>query len=181
MIHKIAKKLHLNVPKKIIKIEDIATKEEIEKARHSRHNEGKHIIPVPAIEVKRKHAQIFFNSIKIFIKRKFNIFKKEDVFEKSIVQPVFSDTNRGKVTISEEAITQMVMHCIKEFNPKIKVTKITLIHQSHFYKINISLRVAYGIQLSGLIHNLQNYIIENIEKFTGLIIKTVNITVDTIS
>ncbi|MDE5899069.1 MAG: hypothetical protein K2H09_07400, partial [Treponemataceae bacterium] len=53
MVSKIAMRLQLPQPQKIIRIEDIATKDEIEKAVKSRQIEGKHVIPVPSIEVKR--------------------------------------------------------------------------------------------------------------------------------
>lgn len=49
MVNKIAARLQLPQPQKIITIEEIATKEEIEKAIRSRRVEGKHVIPVPSI------------------------------------------------------------------------------------------------------------------------------------
>ena len=75
MVGKIAMRLQLPPPQKIIRIEDISTKEELEKAQKSRHIEGKHVIPVPSIEVKRSYPQIFSDSIKVFFKKK-NIFSK---------------------------------------------------------------------------------------------------------
>ena len=61
MVIKIAARLQLPQPSKIIKIEDIATREEIDKAIRSRQVEGKHVIPVPAIEIKRNYSQIFYD------------------------------------------------------------------------------------------------------------------------
>lgn len=179
MIHKIARLLHLPNPSKIISIEDIATEEEIKKAKRSRHTEGKHIIPVPAVEVKRKHSHIFFDSVKIFFKKRFGIFGKQEVFEKSVVQPIFS--NRGKVTISEHALSQMILHCVYEYDSSINVKKIIIIQEKHHYVINLFLNIDFGKQISGLIHDLQSYILESIEKYSGVMLKTVNITVDSIS
>ncbi|MCL2480658.1 MAG: hypothetical protein FWF38_02995, partial [Spirochaetaceae bacterium] len=71
MVSKIAKKLKLPQPSKIIRIEDIATKEEISKAIHSRNTEGKHIIPVPSVVIQRAYSSIFSNSIKVFMKKNF--------------------------------------------------------------------------------------------------------------
>lgn len=53
MVMKIAMRLQLPQPQKIIHIEEIASKEDIEKAIKSRQVEGKHVIPVPSIEVKK--------------------------------------------------------------------------------------------------------------------------------
>lgn len=52
MVQKIAKALKLPSIAKIIHIEDVATKQEMEKARFYRLKQGKHIIPVPTIELK---------------------------------------------------------------------------------------------------------------------------------
>ena len=70
MVMKIATRLQLPQPQKIIHIEEIASREEIEKAIKSRQVEGKHVIPVPSIEIKRNYSQIFSNSIKVFFQRK---------------------------------------------------------------------------------------------------------------
>ena len=125
MVMKIATRLQLPQPQKIIHIEEIASREEIEKAIKSRQVEGKHVIPVPSIEIKRNYSQIFSNSIKVFFQRK-NIFNKNDgkLFEKSIVQPEFS--KKGRIEISEAALTQMVMHCVSECEPAVRLNKMKI-------------------------------------------------------
>ncbi len=179
MVKKIAATLNLPQPAHIIKIQDIATLDEIEKARRSRDDEGKHIIPVPAIEVKKNYPHIFFQSIKVLLKKKFSFSKVHKEFEKTVVRPDYS--RKGKVTISEEALTQMVLHCVNEFDPAIKVAKISIKTESGKYIFNVFLDVPYGTQLSGDVYDLQRYILNNIERFTGIIIEAVNITVSKIS
>ncbi len=179
MIQRIARRLNLPSPSRIIKIEEVATPEEIETAKQSREQDGKHIIPVPAIEVKRRHSRIFFNAVRIFFKRQFGVLKKHDVFEKSIVRPVFA--NKGRISISEEALIQMVLHCVAEFDAKLTVNKVIFTEKRKNYGIEVLLTVPFKTQLSGSIHTLQNYILENIETYTGLILEEVSITIDTIS
>jgi uncharacterized alkaline shock family protein YloU len=179
MIQRIARRLNLPHPSRTINIEDVATPEEIEKAKHSRNREGKHIIPVPAVEVKRKHAHIFFNAVRIFFKRQFGLVRKHDIFEKSIVRPVFA--NKGRISISEEALTQMVLHCVAEFDPTLTVKKVIFTDLRNNYGIEILLTVPFRTQLSGSIHSLQQYILENIENYTGLVLEEVSITIDTIA
>ena len=179
MVHRIAKKLDLPAPSRLIRIEDVATTQEIERARRSRQKEGKHIIPVPAIEVKRSHGKIFFNSVRILFKRRFGLLKKHDVFEKSVVRPVYMD--RGKVSISEEALTQMVLHCVDDYDPSLKVTKVIIHAHAGDYGIEVLLQVPFRTELSGLLHNLQLHILENIEKFAGIALREVNITIDSIA
>ncbi len=179
MTKKIAKRLGLPPPSKIIKIEDIATTEEIDTARRIREEEGKHIIPVPAIEVKKNYPHIFFDSVKVLLSHRFRLFSKDKTFEKTVVRPQYS--KRGKVAISETALTQMVLHCIDEFNPELKVSKIIIHKNNENYSIEIILTIPYGTQISGDLHNLQRYITESLEQFTGILLNEVNITVGKIS
>ncbi len=179
MVKKIAKTLELPAPTKIIQIEDIATTEEINKAIHSRNTEGKHVIPVPAIEIKRNYPHIFYDSIKVFLHRRFSLRKRSKVFEKAVVRPEFS--KRGRITISEAAITQMVLHCAEEFDHTIRIDKVTVKNDISGYKLTIKIIVPFGTQLSGNIHTLQQYVIENIQRYTGIIIQEVNIVIDEFS
>ncbi|MCR5495519.1 MAG: hypothetical protein K6F15_07775 [Treponema sp.] len=182
MVMKIATRLQLPQPQKIIHIEEIASREEIEKAIKSRQVEGKHVIPVPSIEIKRSYPQIFSNSIKLFFRNK-SIFKKGSsdgkLFEKSIVQPEFS--KKGRIEISEAALTQMIMHCVYECDSALKVKKITIKTDKRGYKIIILLDVPFGTQLTGKVHKLQKFIIDKIESYTGILIEEVSIVIDKIT
>lgn len=181
MAGKIATRLQIPLPSKIIKIEDIANREEIEKAIRSRQIEGKHVIPVPAIEVKKSYSQIFHDSLRdIANKSKLNFLKKEtSVMEKSIVTPEFS--KKGRIEISEAALSQMAMHCINEFSQEIRIKKLSIKTDSRGYRLIITIDVPFGRQLTGEIHSLQQYIIENIEKYTGILIEEVSIIIDKIT
>lgn len=182
MVSKIAMRLQLPQPQKIIHIEEIATKEEIEKAQKSRHVEGKHVIPVPSIEVKKKYPQIFSDSIRDFF-TKHNIFTKKEnggkLIEKSIVQPEFS--KKGRIEISEAALIQMTMHCVNECDSDVKVKKITVKKDSRGYRLIVTIDVPFGTQLTGKVHRLQQYIIDKIESYTGILIEEVSIVIDKIS
>ncbi len=183
MVVKIATRLQLPPPSTVINIEDIATRDEIDKAIRSRQIEGKHVIPVPAIEIKRNYSQIFFDSIRVFLDSKkekmFSGKKGNKVFEKSVVRPEFS--KKGRVSISEAALTQMTMHCVTEFDPKIRVKKFTIKTNSRGYRLIITIDVPFGTQLTGEIYKMQQYIIENIEKYTGILIEEVSIIIDKIT
>jgi adenylate kinase family enzyme len=181
MANKIAARLQLPPPSKIIKIEDIASREEIDKAIRTRRIEGKHVIPVPSIEVKRSYPGIFYDAIKIFKRRRApgGIGAAFRVHEKSVVRPEYS--KRGKVIISEAALSQMVIHCVDEYNQNIRIKKILVRDEDMGYRLAITIDVPYGIQLGGNIHELQQYIIDNIERYTGILIEEVNIIIDKIT
>lgn len=184
MVSKIAMRLQLPQPQKIIRIEEIATKEEIEKAVKSRQVEGKHVIPVPTIEVKKNYPQILSSSMRdFFTQQKFFSKQSKDknckVIEKSIVQPEFS--KKGRIEISEAALTQMTMHCVNECAPDVKIKKITIKTDSRGYRLIVLIDVPFGTQLTGKIHRLQQYIIDKIESYTGILIEEVSIVIDKIS
>lgn len=183
MVSKIAMRLQLPQPQKIIHIEEIASKEEIEKAVKSRQVEGKHVIPVPSIEVQKSYPQIFSNSLHDFFSKK-NIFNKNNsnkgkMIEKSIVQPEFS--KKGRIEISEAALTQMVMHCVQESAPDVKIKKISIKTNARGYRLIVTIDVPFGTQLTGKVHKLQQYIIDKIETFTGILIEEVSIVIDKIT
>ncbi|HBG66787.1 MAG TPA: hypothetical protein DDW78_09985 [Treponema sp.] len=180
MVQKIAMRLQLPPPEKIIKIEDIASRDEIEKAIRSRQIEGKHVIPVPAIEVQKSYPQIFYKAMhEVLSKGRRMLRKKESLTEKSIVTPEFS--KKGRIEISEAALTQMTLHCVHELDSQIHVKKLTIKTDSSGYRLIITIDVPFGKQLTGLIHSLQTYIIDNIERFTGILIEEVSIIIDKIS
>ncbi|EFW38452.1 hypothetical protein DWQ65_09010 [Treponema phagedenis] len=179
MVNKIAMRLQIPQPQKIIKIEDIATTEEIETAMRSRNVEGKHVIPVPSVEVQRSYPQIFYNKIKLLFRGKQLVTTDQStIFEKSVVRPEFSKTD--KVEISEETLSQMLFHCVEEYDPAILIKKVVIRPEQNGYRLIMTVDVPYGTQLTGKIHKLRAYIIENLERYTGILIIDINIIVDKI-
>jgi adenylate kinase family enzyme len=178
MVNKIAARLQLPQPEKIINIEDIATQDEIERAIRTRRIEGKHVIPVPSIEIKRNYPAIFYDAIQIFKKKAGfgGIGPIPKVHEKSVVRPEYS--KRGKVIISEAALSQMVIHCVAEYNENIRIKKISVRDDGSGYRLVITVDVPFGTQLGGNIHAMQQYLIETIERYTGILIEEVNIIID---
>lgn len=182
MVQKIAVRLQLPQPFKIIRIEDIASTEDIERAIRSRRVEGKHVIPVPSIEIKRNYPQIFYDHVRVFLKGRKKMLSNSTmskVYEKSVVRPEFSKT--GRVIISEAALSQMVIHCVGEFDPAINIKKLTIKTDSRGYRLVIVIDVPFGTQLTGKIHQMQQYIVENIERYTGILVEEVHIVIDKIT
>lgn len=172
MVRRMAERLNLPPIEKYLRIEDIATREEIDLAQKSR-KEGNHVIPVPAVEVSKDMAPLLLDAVKVFFSQGFWRFWKPKEFEKSVVRPHFS--NRGRVTISESALTQMILHCVDEFDNQLRIRKVKVRETKNGYQISVFLQTNYGHQLSGRLHQLQSYILENIEKYTGLQLEEVNI------
>jgi adenylate kinase family enzyme len=178
MVNKIASRLQLSPPVKIIKIENIASQEEIDRAIRTRRIEGKHVIPVPSAEVKKNYPNIFYDAIRIF-KRQMapaGIGPMPTLHEKSVVRPEYS--KRGKVIITEEALSQLVIHHVDEYDKSIRIKKILVRDAEMGYRLVITIDIPYGIQLEEKILDLQKYLIDNIEYYTGILIEEVNIIID---
>lgn len=184
MVARVADVLELPPISQIIKIEEIASQKDIEHAIKSRFEEGKHVIPVPTIEVKRDYAQILSDSIRIFFKggKDKDGVKKSRFFEKSVVQPSYHDSGAGgTVTISEAALSQMILHCIDEYDGDILVRKIKVKMGRSGYCIDLFIDVPFGKTLTVELHELRSYILNNIQKYTGIIIDHLEIAIDNIS
>ncbi|PIE98408.1 MAG: hypothetical protein CR988_03730 [Treponema sp.] len=180
MVNKIAIRLQIPRPQKIILIEEIAKKEEIETAIRSRSIEGKHVIPVASIEIKRNYPQIFYDKIRLMFQRKKNAITPESnkYFEKSLVRPVFSKV--GTVEISKAALEQSLKKYVEEYDPNIVIKKTKIRLENSGYRLVITVDVPFLRQLTEHIDKLQKHIILNIEKYTGASISGVNIVIDKI-
>jgi ABC-type dipeptide/oligopeptide/nickel transport system ATPase component len=90
MVTRIATTLGLLPINRMISIEDVSTREEIVRALRIRAEQGKHIIPVPSVEIKRNYPHIFFESVKILLKAKKGLRRsEEEIVEKTVVRPEY--------------------------------------------------------------------------------------------
>ncbi len=177
MVNKIAKRLHLPKISKIIRIEDVASVDEIRAAQKSR-LDGKHVIPIPIMEVKKVYPNLVLHAIHMFVDEpKGLIFKrnKKRMIEKTIVRPGFGD--EGKISISETALLQMVSHCIEEYSEKIKLHKVQVIESNDGFSLILSINVNYSMNTPEKISKVQKIVKDKIEQFTGIPIKKVDIKI----
>lgn len=180
MVEKIVHVLELPEIQQIIKIEDIATTAEIAKARESRLKEGKHIIPVPTIELKPHFSGYLIDPLEIFFKKPKK--RRHKIGEKSIVRPTFS--YYGKLLISDAAIATIVGY-VATIDSEIPNTGQINIKNSHDKETGISIQlditVRYGNSLRSIAHEAQKRIKSMVEHMTGLLVKEVNISVKRLS
>lgn len=174
MVNKIAKRLDLPPVNRIFHIEDVSTPEDIETAMRIRYTEGKHVIPVPSIEVTRNYPQIVFDSMKVFLGK---AKRKNKGFEKTIVRPEFSRPDNEQ--LSDVTLIQMVRHCVDEYDKVLKVKKVRSIKQSDgSYTITIILQIPVRHYMTSTISDLQEYIRDCIEKYGGVMINRVAIEIE---
>ena len=73
------------------------------------------------------------------------------------------------------------MHCVDECAPDVKVKKISIKTDIRGYRLVVTIDVPFGTQLTGKVHKMQQYIIDKIETFTGILIEEVSIVIDKIT
>ena len=180
MIDKIIKALELPTASQVIMIEDIATAAEINKARESRLKDGKHVIPVPTIELKPHFSGYLIDPLEIFFKKPKS--RRRKIGEKSIVRPIFS--YYGKLLISDAVIATIVDY-VTTNDPQIPRASQIEVKNSHDEEkrvsISLDITVKYGNSLWDIAYEAQGRIKTMVEHMTGLVVKEVNITVKRLS
>ena len=176
MVNKIVAKLGLPPISRYIHIEEVASQEEIETAIRVRYTEGKHVIPVPAIEITRNYPQIVYDSMKVFF-RTGRLFSRKQSFEKTIVRPEFSRPDKED-NASEVNLMQMVKHCIDEYDKVIKVKKVKSKGEGENYSVYVTLQVPIKHYMGQTISELQDYIADSIEKYIGIRVFKVSIEIE---
>ena len=174
MAKRIAKTLDLPEIEKFIKIEDIATKEEIEDAKKMRHVEGKHIIPVPTFEIKQDFSGYFMHPSRIFTKT----YEDEDDEIKTIMRPTFSYL--GDFRISDNVIKTLVSHEAMKIKSVYKVTDVNIRTTNHGAHLDVTLILKYGENIPDVSKKIQSKIRDNLEKYTSINIRRVHIFVKNI-
>lgn len=174
MIELIRQRLDLPPPSRIIRIEEVSSPEERESARADR-LKGRHVIPVPAVEVRKNTAQLIIDGIKVLIGARLNWLRRRRRWEKTVVRPPFHQD--GKVTISPAALKSLVLHCLNEFGAQIGFESCKIRQKHGKYSINLYVSAVYGLELQMEVPRLQAYVKDSIERFTGLTLEGVNIEV----
>lgn len=179
MINKIISRLQLQPPVKTVYINQIASKAEIKKARYARLHDGKHIVPVPSVELKPHFTGYFANlPYNIFSKHR----RKEKEADRSIVRPAFSFY--GKLLIADKAIEDIINIIAVKMLGVDKVTAISVRRRSDNSKgivIAVEVILYYGVQIFEVTKQLQLKIKEKIEYMTAMQVKNVNISIRSLS
>ncbi|MCI6222170.1 MAG: Asp23/Gls24 family envelope stress response protein [Succiniclasticum sp.] len=173
MIDKITKRLSLPKPLKTVYITEIATKQEIKKAHEARLRYGKHIVPVPTVELKQHFGGFFANL-------PYNLFSKNRKIRedsRSIVRPAFS--YYGLILISDYVIEDIINLIVERM---VGVARINYIHvrrrsDSRGLSVHVELIFYYGVKVFEVSRILQQKIKKKIEHMTGMQVQKVNISV----
>jgi hypothetical protein len=173
MVEKIAAVLDLGPVTERIYIEDVASPDEMDQARSTRMNQGKHVIPVPALELKKQFSGYFLDPLQIF--RRKGAGEIQHVGEKTVVRPTFS--YYGRYIISDYAIYQVIQH-IMDAEPAIeKLTRFRTNNGPDGLFVDMDIVMLYGFPIQKVLKQVQEVIRHELDRFAGLVVRNMQIQV----
>lgn len=176
MVKRISGKLGLPEPSKYVKIEDVSTQEEINKARDSRLKEGKHVVPVPTVELKPHYSGYLFDPFRGFFSK--NKSKHKEHIAKSIVRPSFS--MYGKMLIADaviEDIVRLSIEDVKEINRVVHINVKLVKERGKSVIISLELILFYGAVIKDTVGLIQSLIKQQVEFMTAMNVVSVNVSI----
>jgi uncharacterized alkaline shock family protein YloU len=173
MVKKIVERLELPEIKEIIYIDSITTEEQREIARKQRNEMGKHVIPVPSLQLKRQFSGYFLDPLRIF---RGWIGGKASFAEKSVVRPTYSYL--GDFSISDKVIYDVVNYIGSKIPGLDSILRISIENSSkEGIRIHIPIMVRYGAEVIKVAKELQKEVARQVELMTAFNIQGVDIEV----
>ena len=162
MIQKIIECLGLPELEKTIYINEVATEEEMEKARNIRVTQGKHVIPVPTFEIKKDFSGYILDPLQIFKSKGGTPY----ISEKSIIRPTFSYL--GNFTISDSVFRQIAERVAKKMPEIYEVTRTRVENYGDGISIYMEAVINYGNNIIEVLQRYKERVKKEIEKQTAM-------------
>ena len=164
MVQKIAANLGLPEVSDTTYINQVATEEEMQTARHIRVTEGKHVIPVPTFELKKDFSGYLLDPLKIFKSK--GIGQKPYISEKTIMRPTFSYL--GKFTISDTVFRQIIEFLATKMPEIYKVVRTRVSSSEIGTSIYMEVVVMYGCNIQETLKEFKEKARREIENLTAM-------------
>lgn len=174
MVDRIAQTLGLPAVSEYIRIETEATPAEIALAQQMRKQEGQHVIPVPAFEIKKDFSGYFLHPLRLF-RRSLDSGEMEPEEDKTIVRPTFSYL--GAYTVSDQVIAQLVRHAAGKHSAMGRIYSVDIRNTAHGAHIDVVLQLRYGCHIPTVAKTVQRMIADEVEQFSAINARRVHILV----
>ena len=171
MVQKIASNLDLPPISETIYINDVATEEEMQTARHIRVTEGKHVIPVPTFELKKDFSGFLLDPLQIFKSK--GAGQKPYISEKSIIRPTFSYL--GNFTISDTVFRQIIEYLAEKMPEIYKVVRTRVTSTDAGPSIYMEVIVMYGSNIQEVLKEFKQKAKREIENLTAMNVESLEV------
>lgn len=153
-----------------IYIEDITTEEERQMARTQRDKMGKHVIPAPALQLKRNFAGYFMDPLRFFRGK-----DQGAAAERTVVRPAYS--YMGEYFVDERVLEDIVT-CVAYNMPAIgSVIRVSQDPRPESFRLSVAVKIKRGFPIWETAETLQNFINDKIELMTAFNVTEVNVEV----
>ncbi len=164
MVEKIRESLGLPEIIKTIYINEVATEEEMEKARNIRVTQGKHVIPVPTFEIKKDFSGYILDPLQIF--RSKGKGGNPYISEKSIIRPTFSYL--GNFTISDSVFRQIAERVANKMPEIYEINRTRVENYGEGISIYMEAIINYGNNILEVLQYFRVKVKKEIEKQTAM-------------
>ena len=153
-----------------IRIEDITTPEERERAHQQRNELGKHVIPAPSLQLKRNFAGYFLDPLR-FLRGKGD----DDANERTVVRPTYSYL--GEYLLSERVIDDIIA-CVAQRHPAAgRIIYVGHSTSPESYELFVVLKLRHGYSIWQAASELQEQVAEMVEQMTAFNVSRVDVEV----
>ncbi|HOA70343.1 MAG TPA: hypothetical protein PLR82_00565 [Bacillota bacterium] len=170
MIQRIVSRLGLSEPSLILDIRDLASEEEIREALWRRRQEGKHVIPAPAFEVKKTFSGYLVDPLKIFVRAR---EKMPAVMERSVVRPTYSYF--GNFYIADNVVMQMATKICYEIEGVKRVLRVLVLTTGDGAMLEVELVLKSGFPVFEVMQEVQSKLKQKLEYLTGIYLLSVDV------
>jgi uncharacterized alkaline shock family protein YloU len=172
MARKIIAKLGFQGPYKTVRIEDVATPEEIARARKERKGKGQHVIPVSHVLVRKNFAGKMVGRLRV-------LWRSKSPYdgEKTIVRPPFSFY--GEVHIEPEAIEQLASYIASKV-PQVARGPVSKVHSTanDSLSIEIEMKIKAGPRnIPQVAETVRQRTAKSVGYFSGLSVFNVSVSI----
>ena len=164
MVQKIAANLGLPEVSETTYINEVATEEEMQTARHIRVTEGKHVIPVPTFELKKDFSGYLLDPLQIFKSK--GAGQKPYISEKTIIRPTFSYL--GRFTISDTVFRQIVEYLAERMQSIYRVVRTRATSTEAGPSLYMEVIVMYGYNIQEVLKEFKEKARKEIENLTAM-------------
>ncbi len=175
MVNLIAERVGVSPVEKHIHIEDVASEEDILTARTQRTKFGKHVIPVPTVEIKRTFSGYFLDPLTSIKKLADGILEKPNSDERTIIRPKYGYF--GDFDISEKVLCQIARHETEHTDGVCEVIRTIYYDNGNTREFRIDVSLNFGTDFKKICKEIQKTIISSVDECTSICVDTVNVNV----
>ncbi len=171
MAEKIVEQLELPGINNTIMIDEIASPAEIERAISVRKSEGKHVIPVPKIEVRKQFLGYFTDSLRVLFNREQDDLSRES----SIVRARFSYL--GNLIVYNKVFRNTVLYLTRQYEGIAYIRNVGIIKREEGLFFEINLVVRYGYEFPTYLEEYRQQLAAEIENFAGITVLKIDLEI----